>query len=358
MRNKEPWLAANLSFIFPGIGQIYAGNLLRGTIFSLVFLFLNALAIWQTFSSTGKLENALLLVLFAAILGIYNLFDARKIATKNRKISKISNKDPWLSMFFSNLFFGLGYIYIGKWWLSILAVIGAILLNNISNYIIDNILSKNSKISSDIQFITYFLLILFGSVIAYLSFRSTPVRQKTPKNSGISLASLLLMRNYLILILVILIKNFIAQPFEVVAKSMQQNLQVNDRLIVDLQGYRYQNRQRGDIIVFRPTKQLQIMGIKGDLIKRIVGLPGEKIEVKNGKVYINDRVLTEEYIKEAPAYSYGPVTVPQGEYFVLGDNRNNSYDSHIWGFVPRENIVGKAYKRILPLKRQGDIYRY
>jgi signal peptidase I len=90
-------------------------------------------------------------------------------------------------------------------------------------------------------------------------------------------------------------------------------------------------------------------------IKRVIGLPGDKVEVKGGRVFINDQALRESYIAEDPQYQYGPVTVPQDAYLVLGDNRNNSYDSHYWGFVPRDRIIGRAVVRFWPMNRLGEI---
>lgn len=151
------------------------------------------------------------------------------------------------------------------------------------------------------------------------------------------------------------IRTFVAEARYIPSGSMLPTLQVNDRLIVDKLGYHFKDPQRGDIVVFSPTEKLQEQNFHDAFIKRVIGLPGEKIEVKNGRVYVNDQPLKENYIADAPQYQYGPVTVPQGSYLVLGDNRNNSYDSHYWGFVPRDKIIGRAVVRFWPINRVGEI---
>jgi signal peptidase I len=136
---------------------------------------------------------------------------------------------------------------------------------------------------------------------------------------------------------------------------MLPTLQINDRLIVDKLGYHFKSPERGDVVVFSPTDTLAKQNFHDAFIKRVIGLPGDKVEVKGGRVFINDQALRESYIAEDPQYQYGPVTVPQDAYLVLGDNRNNSYDSHYWGFVPRDRIIGRAVVRFWPMNRLGEI---
>jgi signal peptidase I len=133
----------------------------------------------------------------------------------------------------------------------------------------------------------------------------------------------------------------VVKSYYMPAGSMLQTLQVNDRIIIDKTAYQERSPQRRDIIVFNPTNKLRQEKFNDPFIKRIIGLPGETVKIQNGKVYINGKPLTEKYISESPQYTYEPVVIPANSYFVLGDNRNNSYDSHYWGFVPRDLIIGK-----------------
>ncbi|PSB29336.1 signal peptidase I [Stenomitos frigidus] len=151
------------------------------------------------------------------------------------------------------------------------------------------------------------------------------------------------------------IRTFVAEARYIPSGSMLPTLQINDRLIVDKLGYHFKNPQRGDVVVFSPTDTLEKQNFHDAFIKRVIGLPGDKVEVKGGRVFINDKPLQENYIADNPQYQYGPVTVPQDSYLVLGDNRNNSYDSHYWGFVPRNHIIGRAIVRFWPMNRLGEI---
>jgi signal peptidase I len=151
------------------------------------------------------------------------------------------------------------------------------------------------------------------------------------------------------------LRTFVAQGVYVSSGSMLPTLEVNDHLMVDKLSYRWSNPERGDIIVFSPTEELKRRNLKDTLIKRVIGLPGEKVEIKEGRVYINDQLLREKYIAEKLVSQWGPVTVPPNSYLVMGDNRDKSYDSRYWGFVPRDNILGKAFVRFWTPERIGKI---
>jgi signal peptidase I len=134
--------------------------------------------------------------------------------------------------------------------------------------------------------------------------------------------------------------------------SMLPTIQIDDRLLIDKHTYRKEAPKRGDLVLFNPTASLRKQNFRDPFIKRVIGLPGETLSVRGGKVYINNRPLKESYLSESPAYEHGTVKVPANSYFVLGDNRNNSYDSHYWGFVPRSLIMGKVIGIYCPVDRQ------
>ncbi|MCU0549363.1 MAG: signal peptidase I [Leptolyngbya sp. Prado105] len=156
-------------------------------------------------------------------------------------------------------------------------------------------------------------------------------------------------------VLAIGIRQFVAEARYIPSGSMLPTLQINDRLIIDKISYRFNNPQRGDIVVFAPTAKLEQQNFHDAFIKRVIGLPGDKVQVKGNRVYINDQPLREDYINEAPQYEWGPEVIPPNSYLVLGDNRNNSYDSHYWGVVPRDKIIGRAVVRFWPPNRAGEI---
>lgn len=160
------------------------------------------------------------------------------------------------------------------------------------------------------------------------------------------------------IILSLLIRGYVAEPRFIPSDSMFPTLEIGDRLVIEKVSYHLHPPAQGDIIVFQPPEILQTQGYpKGQaFIKRIIGLPGEKLNIQDGRVYINDQPIVEAYTAEPPNYSlYQPVMIPDHQYFVMGDNRNNSNDSHVWGFLPQENIIGRAFWRFWPLSKWGDL---
>ncbi len=125
--------------------------------------------------------------------------------------------------------------------------------------------------------------------------------------------------------------------------SMETTFTEGELLMVNKLNYKFSEPKRGDVVIFEAPKTPG-----EDYIKRMIGLPGDHIEVKEGKLFINGNEITEEWIHEPMIYS-GSWDVPENSYFVLGDNRNHSSDSHSWGFVPRDNLVGNAFFRYWPI---------
>ena len=154
----------------------------------------------------------------------------------------------------------------------------------------------------------------------------------------------------LTLLIYILIRTFLIENYRVVGHSMDPTLADQQFLVVNKLDYRLREPRRGDIIVFFDPRN-------GDrkLIKRIIGLPGETIEVHGGQVIVDGQALDEPYIQNQGRYSEMPTLVPEGQYYVLGDNRSNSSDSHNWGTLPEDKIVGRAWFSYWPPDMWGAI---
>ncbi len=141
----------------------------------------------------------------------------------------------------------------------------------------------------------------------------------------------------------------------IASTAMNPNFEAKDRVLIDKTAYKNTLQKRGDIIMFNPTKILRKQNYKHPFIFRVVGLPKETIEIKNDQVFINSQPIKENYISELPKYEMKPISVSEGEYFVLGDNRNNSYDSHYWGPVDQDLILGKVVRIYFPPSRAKEL---
>jgi signal peptidase I len=138
---------------------------------------------------------------------------------------------------------------------------------------------------------------------------------------------------------------------------MVPTLQIHDHLIVGRVPFWYRGPRRGDILVFKVPPNANQEGQQQDYIKRCIGLPGERLEVRAGKVWINGKPLDEPYTAQPSNRDYGPIVVPAGHVFMMGDNRNNSADSRYWGPLDEDRIVGVAFLRFWPLNKIGLMQR-
>ncbi len=151
---------------------------------------------------------------------------------------------------------------------------------------------------------------------------------------------------------------FLFQPHQVRGNSMLDNYHNGEYLLTNKLTYHFKDIQRGDVVVFKAPKNEDY-----DYIKRIIGLPGETIKIENGSVFINNQRLDESFYLSNDIQTQAGlfisegenISIPQEEYFVIGDNRGASSDSRIWGTVPEENIIGKAWFRYWPVSKIGFI---
>lgn len=192
------------------------------------------------------------------------------------------------------------------------------------------------------------------------------------------------------LLIALFIRAFFMQVFWIPSSSMEPTLDINDRIIVDRISLgvpnplydmndspiflfnipnplyntkfpfsdsryivKFRSPQRFDILVFKYPKDP--IGTRRDFIKRLIGRPGETVSIKKGTVYVDNIALQETHSMNKDKFNMKPVVIPQGMYFMMGDNRGNSADSRFWGFVPEDNIIGLAFIRIWPVTRFGQI---
>jgi signal peptidase I len=154
----------------------------------------------------------------------------------------------------------------------------------------------------------------------------------------------------LTLLIYFLVRTFLFENYRVLGHSMDSTLENDQFLVVNKLGYRLGEPERGDIIVFRDPRSDE-----RKLIKRVIGLPGDVLQVQDGQVFINGQRLDEPYVENPGRYSQEATPIPEGMYFVLGDNRNNSSDSHNWGTLARDRVVGKAWISYWPPRLWGVI---
>ena len=186
----------------------------------------------------------------------------------------------------------------------------------------------------------------------------TPKSSPAPEKQGFWRSQRENVQFFLIaLVLALLVRVFIAEPRFIPSDSMLPTLEVGDRLVIEKVAYRFRPPEPGEIVVFSPPPILQEYDFEPSqaFIKRVIGVPGNTLQVQGGVVFIDGQPLQEDYIAAPPNYELPLIEVPEDSFFVMGDNRNNSNDSHVWGYLPRENIIGRAVFRFFPFNRFGAV---
>ena len=151
------------------------------------------------------------------------------------------------------------------------------------------------------------------------------------------------------------LRSYVIEARKVPSGSMLPTIQLEDRVVVDKFFFKYLDHlSPGDIIVFHPPASAHATE---DFIKRVVGLAGDKVEIRNHTTYVNNQPLYEPYVVDQSNDDFGPIVIPADSVFVMGDNRNNSADSRKWGFLPVQNITGRSLFRYWPMDQIGPLAR-
>ena len=363
--NKEPWLAASLSWLLPGIGHLYSGAYGQGAFLLLFFGLIYISWIILSISTWTPIIPTILLGFFGfIILSVYASWSSFRLTkrhnTEDFESERTLSKDPWLAVFLSVVMPGSGHIYLRKWIVGILFFLGLFLLV---------LIFRLMKVDALIAVIIYRA---FVCVHAYITCQHNKVKPKRP----------------LVLFIIVFIclcflddnllpklqKQFFQYCGPNYGRSMKPTLVEGDRIIVNTITYRFNDPKLGDVIMFHLPKNISENKIPK--CKRIIAKGGETIEILNGNVYVdgqerNFNFQTDSYkysgpnlsanyfsVNDNPHLTYGidePYHVPEGHYFVLGDNRRYSADSRYFGAIARENIIGKVIKIYVPYRRRGVV---
>ncbi|MBE9062449.1 signal peptidase I [cf. Phormidesmis sp. LEGE 11477] len=344
---KDCWLAVNLSGIIPGLGQFYGDQWTKAIVIFSAFVVLVIHSIWSLFAAEGSTTKAFWLIGAAGVVYLLNVWDA--FATVGRPLYPLGNKrqgqDVWYGVFLSQILPGLGQWYLGQ------AVVGGLFLA----------VGAGLAMMANYQTPLLPVACTVWSIAGYHAYRSTPASPMQKPSRSTAMLAVVILGSLLLRLGIGSVPMWIDQAVLqciVPSESMMPTLQVGDRTFVSRNSL-YQPALK-DIVVFKaPPEAIELLEADSEtlFVKRVIGLPGKTVEVRAGNVWIDGQILEEAYVDGSIEYQWGPELVPPESYFVLGDNRNASGDSHVWGFLPRENIVGTAYKIYWPADRVRSLQR-
>jgi len=407
----SPWYAVNLSLLFPGLGHFYGGQIGRGLLWFVLGIGLLATTVWAFLGANGDVQIGAGCLGMGVVLWVFSVIDAysclcqapkqqfRSFASQERKDK--TAKDIWFSVFLSQLLPGLGHLQANR------LVAGVIFL------VITLLWFTAAALFRSVMVGLGLLLAIACAQLAWqLSFQ--PVRpaaapqlaataagtvmtdtvttdtvttgsaaesersengRRLPVNlplqlspapavtqailrKGLALALLIFLSRSLMFGSVALAEQWV-EPFAVPSESMWPTLQVGDRILVS-KSNRYRP-ERGDIVVFRSRYFIGRDNTVAEseeshfFVKRLVARAGDQIEISQGQLLLNGLPLNERYLPEPIGYEMPPTVLLPGQLFVLGDNRNFSFDSHVWGALSTQDVVGKAYRISWPPARNQPL---
>jgi signal peptidase I len=252
------------------------------------------------------------------------------------KMGNLKKRKPILALILSLLTPGLGQVYNGQFKKGISYLVGFYLVYLVFSFLL---LTFHGMIFYLIVTMGFFFFIVIGAFRRANKLKAITLK---PFNKWYIYLMIFLLSNVAVLpLLQWTVRNNIARAYKIPSSGMAPALLVGDRLIADMRSRKSQQLQRGDIIIFEFPKDPS-----KDFIKRVIGMEGEKVEIVKNKIYIDEKLLDDPWghfmMPRSSIEDYGPIRVPEGSLFVMGDNRDNSQDSRFWGFVKVEKVKGKA----------------
>jgi signal peptidase I len=367
---KEPWLAVNLSYLLPGLGQFYARAWWTGILFLLGGQLFPVASLWQLFAAKGSLLAAGLVLLAALAVKIISLFHAHACAKRlnppEAEQARKQAKDPYLAAFLTQILPGVGHLYLGRW------VLGLVFMAfgfGLLMYVVPMVLTLKflprpplpGPLYRDVALLLgslpLLLIPVYGAGVCVVALVMGPASRRPGTGAIAALCVLIAAMGPMPIASALLTRLYVVESFMVPTATMAPTVDAGDRILAWRAGLL--PLRRGDIIVFvSPVNRAQ------NYVKRVVALAGETVECRQDGVYVNGSRLQEGVFGrlrftsvEGQKYAGPgePYTVPAGTVFVLGDNNLRSFDSRFFGPVPLEDVIARAYKIYWPPSRAGPL---